>query len=172
MQLLIVKLGGLCWVWLGECTGLWKALSLSSTDCSYTSGISMKKNRHSLVSEPEEKNNIYQQHHTQFTDLEIGRKNRSTKSVLVGELTIATLGEFSGKLQTLCASSASFMRWTISIQCVCLDTYALWINRSPIDSTVSFTSVIRNNSKAQNGDESKRCCDNIEAGSVVCLVHM
>lgn len=73
MQLLIVKLGGLCWIWFEECTGLWKLLSLYSTDCSYTSGMSMKKHSGSLVSKPGEKNN------TEFTALEIGRKNQIHK---------------------------------------------------------------------------------------------
>lgn len=41
-----------------------------STACSYRSAISMKKHSGSLVSKPEKKNNIYQQHHNEFTALE------------------------------------------------------------------------------------------------------
>lgn len=146
MQLLIVKLGELCWIWFEKCTGLRKLLSLYSTDCSYTSGISMKKHSGSLVSKPGEKNNIYQQHHTEFTALEIGRKTQIHKVSLDRWTHHCNSGwVFRGP-------SGRFMRLTISIQCVCLDTYALWINISHTDSTVSFTSIIKINSKAQNGD--------------------
>lgn len=156
LQLLVVKLGG--------CAGFdWKKAQVfeSHWACLFHrlfihKCISMKKHSCSLVSKPGEKSNIYQQHHTEFTALGIGRKTRSTKSVLVGELTFATLGEFSGELQTQYLSSASFMRWVISIQWVCLDTYALWINRSPTDSTVSFTSMIKINSKSQDEEISQK----------------
>lgn len=68
--------------------------------------ISMKKHSVLLVSKPVEKKNIYQQHHTEFTAIGIGRKTRFTKSVLAGELTFTTLGEFfrgaTGSVSVFC----------------------------------------------------------------------
>lgn len=102
-----------------------------------------------------------------------GIKARPMKSVFVGELASATLGESSGKLQTLDLSSTSFMRWTISIQRPCSDKYALnkWISHRIYSVSCGYHQHQLISSKwslhkemllTQSGDN--------EADSVVCLI--